>query len=117
MSEDPGFQSEAPAMRADGSDVTPETTVEPVSDGGSTESGRRGRPRPQATIERDEQVRALLRDNGAMTRSAIAEKLGWEPKDAYASLWRLRNYEQAVEKVPGKSEWQLAGATPAPPSE
>lgn len=91
--------------------------VAPTEDAAPADSGRRGRPRPQATIERDEKVRALLAERGALTRAGIAEALGWEPKEAYASLWRLRHYESAVEKVQGKSEWQLAGATPAPPSE
>jgi hypothetical protein len=99
MSEDPG--AVAPQPEGD----------TPAAD------GRRGRPRPQATIDRDEKVRALLAERGALTRGAIAEALGWESKQAYASLWRLRNYENAVEKVQGKSEWQLADATPAPPSE
>lgn len=107
MSEDSG--AVAPPLPAD----APADAAAPAA----ADSGRRGRPRPQATIERDEQVRDLLRDNGALTRGAIAEKLGWESKDAYASLWRLRHYENAVEKVPGKSEWQLVGASVAPPSE
>jgi hypothetical protein len=100
MSEDPGA-------------VAPQ----PEADVPAATDGRRGRPRPQATKDRDEAVRELLANNGAMTRSAIAEKLGWESTQAYASLWRLRHYEQAVEKVDGKSEWQLTGSTPAPPSE
>lgn len=107
MSEDPSFV--APEQ--------PEQTEPQDAPVDAATDGRRGRPRPQATIERDEQVRALLASEGALTRREIAEKLGWEPKDAYASLWRLRNYEHAVEKVQGKSEWQLVGAQPAPPSE
>lgn len=97
MSEDPSF-------------VAPEQTEPQAAPVDAPTDGRRGRPRPQATIERDEKVRALLASEGALTRKAIAEKLSWDPKDAYASLWRLRHYEHAVEKVDGKSEWQLVSA-------
>jgi biotin operon repressor len=80
---------------------------EPTPDPGS--NGRRGKPRPLATIQRDEQVKAALAA-GPLSRQGLAEKLGWESKDVYASLWRLRHYGNEVEKTSGKNEWQLTNA-------
>lgn len=84
----------------------------PAAEPAGETSGHRGRPRPQATIERDNQVRTAL-EAGPLTRKAIAEKLGWDAKDVYASLWRLRHYGEQVQKLPGKSEWSLTGAPAA----
>ena len=74
-----------------------------------TSNGHRGRPRPQATIQRDDAVKAALAE-GPLTRKQLAEKLGWESKDVYASLWRFRHYDKQVEKLEGKSEWSLTAS-------
>lgn len=93
MSEDPG--AVAPA------EETPQQDAQ--------QDGRRGRPRPQATIERDDLVKAALA-TGAKSRAQLAEDLGWESKQVYASLWRLRHYGGQVRKIDGKSEWELVSA-------
>lgn len=57
----------------------------------TTEEKRpRGRPRPEATIERDQKILQLLRDQGPRTRNAIAEHLGLKKVPTYLSLDRLR---------------------------
>lgn len=55
-----------------------------------TEATHRGRPRPQDTINRDEQVFQLLANKGPLTRTQIAEELGIETGIAYMSLFRLK---------------------------
>lgn len=49
----------------------------------------RGRPRPTATIERDENVLKHLVAVGPQKRDAIATALGVEGKEVYLSLYRL----------------------------
>lgn len=51
---------------------------------------RRGRPRPQETIKRDESVRKQLQTGGAQTREEVAQSLGIKSSHAYLSLIRLR---------------------------
>ncbi len=51
----------------------------------------RGRPRPQNTIERDEQVYKALHAHGQpATRSQLVEKLNMKSSHVYLSLIRLR---------------------------
>lgn len=56
---------------------------------GAVESNRRGRPRPETTLERDAQTRALL-EEGPITKTGLAEKLGVKDSEAYLSLHRLQ---------------------------
>ena len=65
-------------------------------------STHRGRPRPQETLERDEQVYQLL-TRGPLTKSDIAEKLGIEQKQVYLSLFRLRR-DNHVRRSAGGTE-------------
>lgn len=58
---------------------------------------RRGRPRAQETIERDDAVRTALGE-GPLTKDQLVEKLSLKPELVYLSLWRLRKTGQ-VEKV------------------
>jgi hypothetical protein len=51
---------------------------------------RRGRPRPQDTIKRDEDVRKALQAGGPQTRDEVAKSLSIKPSHAYLSLIRLR---------------------------
>lgn len=71
------------------------------TEAGATTTERRGRPRPQATVERDERVYQLLRAEGRLTREQIAEKLSITPSIAYMSLFRLKRdgYAQRVANV------------------
>lgn len=51
----------------------------------------RGRPRPQETIERDQQVLGLLKLNpDGLTRNDVAETMGLDKVKTYLSLDRLR---------------------------
>lgn len=73
-------------------------------------AGGHGRPRPQDTIARDNQVRELLASQGPLTRVGIAEKLSITPSLAYMSLFRLSR-EGAVRRVIGdttrSNTWEI----------
>lgn len=76
-----------------------------------TDDGRKGRPRPNETVERDQRVFDALAEQG-LTREAISNKLGITSNLVYLSLWRLRRDER-VERVrhEGANVWQrVAGA-------
>lgn len=66
----------------------------PVSDGElapePTGNLRRGRPRDQAVIERDERVLGALSASETKTKVTLAQELGLEPGTVYLSLWRLQ---------------------------
>ncbi len=49
----------------------------------------RGRPRPTATLERDEKVLAHLTANGAKSRKQLVEELELAGNEVYLSLYRL----------------------------
>lgn len=53
---------------------------------------KRGRPRPQEVIDRDEEVYEAIEDGGS-TCEEIADVLGIEPNLVYLSLYRLRRDE------------------------
>jgi uncharacterized membrane protein len=57
----------------------------------------RGRPRPQATIERDEKILAYLRENGAATRNDLSAALLLPKTVTYLALNRLR--EQGLVRI------------------
>lgn len=63
-----------------------ETTTE-----ATTESARRGRPRPQTTIDRDEMAYERLASAGdtGLSRVQLAETLGISNSHAYLTLYRL----------------------------
>lgn len=60
---------------------------------------RRGRPRPAATVERDNKVFEVLGTN-ALTRDEIANLVGVSSDSAYLSLHRLRR-EGRVQREAG----------------
>lgn len=77
---------------------------------------RRGRPRPDETIERDEKVLKLLQEQGAQTRNDIAEALGMGTTIAYLSLDRLRR-QGKVRKCAGTGAstlWTSEATSPCP---
>lgn len=70
---------------------------------------RRGRPRSQETVERDERVLTVLRENGPTTKEQLVEALGMTPEKVYLSLWRLRK-ESKVERTSSSGTrhvWQV----------
>jgi hypothetical protein len=76
---------------------------------------RRGRPRPQTTIERDTKVLDLVSAAGeaGLSRPAIAEQLGEgsKPSEAYLSLYRLRKDGKVERKtVDSKQVWVAVAA-------
>lgn len=78
---------------------------------GEDTSTKRGRPRPEATIQRDAQVFEAITNAGdeLMTRDGLAAALGIEPKLVYMSLWRLKADGQ-IERVHvnGAHRWRVA---------
>lgn len=78
----------------------------------------RGRPRPQATIERDAAVLAHLRQNeGPLSRNQIAENLGLSKSVAYLSLSRLRAAGQVrtcADTAGSSTVWSSEVAAPCP---
>jgi predicted Rossmann fold nucleotide-binding protein DprA/Smf involved in DNA uptake len=64
---------------------------------GNEAPARRGRPRAQETISRDEKVLVAL-TNEPKTKNVLVEELGMKPSAVYLSLYRLRR-DGHVEKV------------------
>lgn len=72
---------------------------------------RRGRPRAQSTLARDEAVLRALADGVPKTRTELAEQLNDKPSLVYLALWRLmREDPPRVERSddPGtRNAWRL----------
>jgi len=66
----------------------------------------KGRPRDEATIQRDDAVLAAIAE-GPITRDQLATKLEIKGNLVYLSLWRLRNAGKVI-KLNGKT-WALPG--------
>lgn len=77
----------------DVTEASPETTA---GAGEESEGRRRGRPRPDATLKRDEHVYEVL--TSPMTKNTVAEVAGISRSEAYLSLWRLR-YNKRVRSI------------------
>lgn len=60
-----------------------------MSEENVAESNRRGRPRPETTIERDKLTLALL-EQGPVTKTQLAAHLEVKDSEAYLSLHRLK---------------------------
>lgn len=71
---------------------------------------KRGRPRPQETIERDALVHQLLIRQGRLTRNMIVEQTGLPESQVYLSLSRLRGEGKAVHEGGYKADkfWTAA---------
>lgn len=65
-----------------------------------TAKAKRGRPRPQEVIDRDEKVYEAIPADGA-TRDEIADETGYELSEVYLSLFRLKR-DGWVERVPNE---------------
>lgn len=85
-----------------------------MSEDVATES-RRGRPRSQDTIDRDEAVLAAFPEgDGTVTRSQLAEATGQEENKVYLSLHRLkRDGRIQRERVNGAHVWKRTPADAA----
>lgn len=85
---------------------TVEATDEAAVETESTEvtgNGRRGRPRDQGVIERDQRVFDALSSGEPKTKSQLAEELGLGPNTVYLSLWRLHKDERVTRN---QRQWQ-----------
>lgn len=71
---------------------------------------RRGRPRPQETIQRDAQLLLILRDSGeSMTKYELAEALRISPSVVYLGLRRLKADDRVRHVRMGKRHsWKSA---------
>lgn len=80
----------------------------------TTESNRRGRPRPDAVIERDNGVFDIVAaSDEPMTRKQIAEITGIKESHVYLSLLRLRNDGRLqFKRANGGHFWSLAVDVP-----
>lgn len=81
----------------------------------TAETTGRGRPRPEATKERDARVLAYLQTAGAQNRKQIAEALQLPGNEVYLSLYRLsRGTSDAPAQVAKDgSSWKVIDAAPA----
>lgn len=70
------------------------------------EDGRKGRPRPTETVERDQKIFDAL-ESGGLSRAAIAARTGIEANLVYLSLWRMKR-DNRVEPIrhEGAQLWQ-----------
>lgn len=91
-------------------DNQPEFSDGPDEGGQSVRPARRGRPRSQDTIERDEIVRKAL-EGGPKTKEQLVEDLSLRGQLVYLSLYRLRN-SNVVERISTEDHrfaWKLIG--------
>jgi predicted transcriptional regulator len=73
---------------------------------------RRGRPRPDDTIERDNQVlKALQSSDKPLTRNELAAQLGLDGKIVYLSLYRLSRGGQITRGTEGRGQAWAAVAS------
>lgn len=71
------------------------------------EAAGRGRPRPDATVERDARVLAFLNEKGPASRKVIAEGLEIGGNEVYLSLYRLSRADKIKREG---AAWSVVGA-------
>lgn len=109
--------TEAPAVPEDptaGTEAETASTTESGEGANAEATTSKGRPRDEATIQRDESVVKALGE-GPATRDELATKLDIAGNLVYLSLWRLRKADKVI-KLNGKT-WALPGTVlpePAP---
>lgn len=75
---------------------------------------QRGRPRPQAVVDRDEQVFVKLQElGGSATKAQLADALGVAANEVYLSLYRLRARQGRVERVRDEGKQHVYRVVPA----
>jgi hypothetical protein len=81
-----------------------------------SDTPRRGRPRPQENIDRDERVYDLLAAEGPLTRNEVAEKTGLTASLTYLTLDRLRRSGRVRRclKEDSSSVWSAESDSPCP---
>lgn len=100
----------------DDAEVVPPPTTVPNGDSTETEStesgGRRGRPRSQEALTRDQQVLDTLAGGVQLTRNEIAEKVGFTGGLTYLSLYRLKRDGLVVRVSDGTTRRAWRQTTP-----
>lgn len=81
----------------------------------TADTAARGRPRPEATKERDARVLAHLQAAGPQNRKQIAEALQIPGNEVYLSLYRLSRGTSDAPAAVAKdgSSWKVIDAAPA----
>jgi len=81
---------------------------------GTEAAGRRGRPRPDVVVQRDEQVyESVVAAGQPVTRKQVAETSGIKESLAYLSLLRLRTSGRLVHVRQGTAHvWAIPGTVP-----
>jgi len=77
---------------------------------------RRGRPRPDETVQRDEAVFGQVQAAGAegVTRDKVAADIGLQPNQVYLSFFRLKRDGRIVRSSgTGRAIWTVAPEQPA----
>lgn len=88
-----------------------DTVTEVAAPEAPATDGRKGRPRPQDVVARDQAVFDVLATQG-LARETIAERTGFTPNSVYLSLWRLKR-DSRVERIKHEGNWvwqRIAGA-------
>lgn len=88
-----------------------EATTDTGSAAPAASATSRGRPRPDATIDRDTAVLAHLRQNGPRTRKQLVEDLSKPGNEIYLSLYRLSRKGDAKREG---TQWSAVSAETAP---
>lgn len=93
------------------------TTGQEVEPRDGERSGRRGRPRSQEAIARDEAVYAQLTNGAQLTRNEIAEAVSQPGGLTYLSLYRLKRENRVVRVSDGSTRraWRQVTAEDAQP--
>jgi len=93
-------------------DVNVESAPEATTESAPVAANRRGRPRPEATIARDEAVLKILVE-GPSTKVALAEATGLKESEVYLSLHRLQKTQQIRRVRTGSMHMWEVGAPEA----
>lgn len=93
VTEQPDAESEAPAPTA-------------------TSGGRRGRPRSQTAMDRDQRVFDALADGQQKTRNEIAAEVGFTGGLTYLSLYRLKRDNLVIRVADGTTRRAWRQTTP-----
>lgn len=96
-------------------EVTEQPGVEPGTPAQTetTTGGRRGRPRSQTAMDRDQRVLDTLTNEVHLTRNEIAEKVGFTGGLTYLSLYRLKRDGLVTRVADGTTRRAWRQTTPA----
>lgn len=99
----------------DDAETVPASTAQPSTPEQtemSESGGRRGRPRSQTAMDRDQRVFDALGNGQQKTRNEIAEEVGFTGGLTYLSLYRLKHLGQVVRVSDGTTRRAWRQTTP-----